>query len=39
MRARMTADRMTVGPALYRKVTLLALFALGFIVVTGARCG
>ena len=26
---------MTVGPALYRKVTLLALFALGFIVVTG----
>jgi cytochrome c oxidase assembly protein subunit 15 len=26
---------MTVGPALYRKVTLLALFALAFIVVTG----
>ena len=26
---------MTVAPALYRKVTLLALFALGFIVVTG----
>ena len=26
---------MTVGPARYRRVTLLALFALGFIVVTG----
>jgi heme a synthase len=28
-------DRFTISPAAYRKVTLLSLFALGFIVVTG----
>lgn len=28
-------ERMSVAPATYRKITLLSLFALGFIVVTG----
>ena len=28
-------DRFTISPAAYRRVTLVALFALGFIVVTG----